>query len=229
MDSFVTKKRALTEVPTNLAGLDNDALVTMVKRLAKERDDLAAEVAKKPKTAAVASAAGGAQASSAVDTKALLQRLKTKAVSAIKKTKHNDKRKPYTEVCEGVPTKAAALALLAGFAPRSDTARMTRWVLEAADVPRWLACERLVHPVAFDGKVWCIAGSRPQVYAWAGFEQLEVKWEQGSGLLTCKFRTYMAGSGQPSVNPHLLAFARGEDVDMSAEAQARAQLAAMGY
>ena len=68
----------------------------------------------------------------------------------------------------------------------------------------------LVHPVAFDGKVWCFAGGpMPKVYAWAGFESLEVKFEPSSSLLTLKFRTFMAGSGDPSYNTQLSAYARG--------------------
>ena len=118
--------------------------------------------------------------------------------TAIKKTKHNDKKKPYTEVTEGVPSKAAAMAFMAGTALKSDTARMTKWVLEGADeISALLGCERLIHPVAFDGKVWSFGGMKPQVYAWAGFESLEVKYEPTSALLTHKFRTFMAGSGQP--------------------------------
>ena len=52
-------------------------------------------------------------------------------------------------------------------------------------------------PVAFDGKVLCFAGSRPTIYAYAGMESLEVKWESSSNLLTLKFRTFFAGSGRP--------------------------------
>ena len=40
-----------------------------------------------------------------------------------------------------------------------------------------------------------VRGERPQVYAWAGIEQLEIKYEASSSLLTLKFRTFMAGGG----------------------------------
>ena len=99
----------------------------------------------------------------------------------------------------------------AGVPVKSDTSRMTKWSLTSdAAISRLLGCEKLIHPVAFDGKVWCFAGGpMPKVYAWAGFESLEVKFEPSSSLLTLKFRTFMAGSGDPSYNTQLSAYARG--------------------
>ena len=60
-----------------------------------------------------------------------------------------------------MPSKAAVMTLLAGRAPKSDTARMTRWLLEGDAVSHFLGCEQLCHPVAFDGKIFCIDGSKP--------------------------------------------------------------------
>ena len=40
-------------------------------------------------------------------------------------------------------------------------------------------------------QVWCLPGHRPVVYAYAGIESLEVKYEKSSSLLTLKFRTFM--------------------------------------
>ena len=80
---------------------------------------------------------------------------------------------------------------------KSDTARMTRWLLDAAAATSWLGIGQTIHPVAFDGKVWCFAGTRPSIYAHAKVESLEVKFEQSSNLLTLKFRTFYAGSGMP--------------------------------
>jgi hypothetical protein len=48
------------------------------------------------------------------------------------------------------------------------------------------------------------------VYAWAGIESLEVKYEASSNLLTLKFRTFMAGGGLPHCQPRLVAYSRGE-------------------
>ena len=103
------------------------------------------------------------------------------------------------------------MQVMAGVPGKSDTSRMTKWSLTSdAAISRLLGCEKLIHPVAFDGKVWCFAGGpMPKVYAWAGFESLEVKFEPSSSLLTLKFRTFMAGSGDPSYNTQLSAYARG--------------------
>ena len=41
----------------------------------------------------------------------------------------------------------------------------------------------------FDGKTLCSRGEKPQVYAWAKVESLELKVEDT--LMTLKFRTYI--------------------------------------
>jgi hypothetical protein len=221
-------KRA--RVPDDLEACSHGDLVQLVKQLRSERDALEAGATAAGKAA---SSLGGVQqllpgsrqrldgttmppASAnflvAQEAECMKKRLADKAVKAIRKTKHNDKRKPYTEVSEGVANKATAMRLLDGCPLKSDTARMTRWLLEGdSAIAGWLGIEKLVHPVAFDGKVWCFAGGPPpRIYAWAGLESLEVKWEPSSSLLTLKFRTFMAGSGDPESAPRLRAYARGE-------------------
>ena len=121
-----------------------------------------------------------------------------RCVREIKKTAHNDKRKPYTTVTEGMP-KAEALQLLGGVGTKvSSSKKMDKITLQPSEIAAWLGIEELVHPVKFDGKVWCFAGQKPQVYAWAGFESLEVKVE--NHMMTLKFRTFMAKTGRPGVN-----------------------------
>ena len=102
------------------------------------------------------------------------------------------------------------VALMGGLHPKSDTARMTRWVLAGNDVSRFLGIERLVHPVKFDGMVLSFGGAPVNVYAWAAFESLEVKFENASKVLTLKARTFLAGSGRPEAQPRLLAYSKGE-------------------
>ena len=48
------------------------------------------------------------------------------------------------------------------------------------------------------------------MYAWAGIESLEIKYEPSASLLTLKFRTFMAGGGLPQYAPGLVAYSRGE-------------------
>ena len=187
------KKRPLAAIPENLEELSKPELIKIIQSLQQQ-------VAKKHK-------------GDEVDAKALQamrKRLRDKIVKAVKKTAHNDRRKPYSEISDGCPSKAVAVALMGGLHPKSDTARMTRWVLTGNDVSMFLGIERLVHPVKFDGMVLSFGGLPCNVYAWAAFESLEVKFENASKVLTLKARTLLAGSGRPEAQPRLLAYSRGE-------------------
>ena len=204
------KKRPLAAIPENLEELSKPELIKIIQSLQQQ-------VAKKHK-------------GDEVDAKALQamrKRLRDKVVKAVKKTAHNDRKKPYSEVSDGCASKAVAVALMNGLHPTSDTARMTRWILTGNDVSRFLGVERLVHPVKFDGKVWSFGGAPVHVYAWAAFESLEIKYENASKVLTLKSRTFMAGSGRPEAQPRLLAYSRGEEGGLIGRQLEDAQLADM--
>ena len=188
------KKRPLAAIPENLEELSKPELIKIIQSLQQQ-------VAKKHK-------------GDEVDAKALhamRKRLRDKIVKAVKKTAHNDRRKPYSEISDGCASRAVAGALMGGLHPKSDTARMTRWVLTGNDVSMFLGIERLVHPVKFDGMVLAFAGIPVNVYAWAAFESLEIKYENAAKVLTLKCRTFLAGSGRPEAQPRLLAYSRGEE------------------
>ena len=72
-----------------------------------------------------------------------------------------------------------------------------------------------------------VRGERPQVYAWAGIEQLQIKYEASSSLLTLKFRTFMAGGGLPHCQPKLVAYARGEAPSMPTKQEEMEDILAM--
>ena len=187
------KKRPLAAIPENLEELSKPELIKIIQSLRQQ-------VAKKHK-------------GDEVDAKALQamrKRLRDKVVKAVKKTAHNDRKKPYSEISDGCASRAVAVALMGGLHPTSDTARMTRWVLTGNDVSRFLGIERLVHPVKFDGMVLSFGGAPVHVYAWAAFESLEIKFENAAKVLTLKSRTFLAGSGRPEAQPRLLAYSRGE-------------------
>ena len=79
------------------------------------------------------------------EVQAILGRLRTKAEKAIKETKHSQARKPFTEVTEGVGSKALCAALMRGQSShqKSDTARMTRWLFsDDLAVSHWLGIDR---------------------------------------------------------------------------------------
>ena len=187
------KKRPLAAIPENLEELSKPELIKIIQSLRQQ-------VAKKHKGDEV----------DAKTLQAMRKRLRDKIVKAVKKTAHNDRRKPYSEISDGCASRDVAVALMGGLHPKSDTARMTRWVLTGNDVSMFLGIERLVHPVKFDGMVLAFAGIPVNVYAWAAFESLEIKFENASKVLTLKSRTYLAGSGRPEAQPRLLAYARGE-------------------
>ena len=63
------------------------------------------------------------------DRSALLAKLTKKALASIKKTAHNDKKKPYTEVSEGLP-RQQSLSLLGSLGTIvSDTKKMHKRML----------------------------------------------------------------------------------------------------
>ena len=116
-------------------------------------------------------------------------------MAAIRKTGHSDKNKPYSDVAEGV-SRGQALAILGSLGTiTSDTKKMQKRTLSPHEVEQLLGIGD-IHPVKFVGKTLCFAGERPQVYAWAKVESLDVKIEEN--MMSLKFRTYMSGSGFPN-------------------------------
>jgi len=205
------KKRPLAAIPENLEELSKPQLIKIIK-------SLQSQVQKKQRT------------DNETDVKtlhAMRKRLRDKIVKAVKKTAHNDRRKPYSEISDGCPSKAVAVALMNNLHPKSDTARMTRWVLTGNDVSMFLGIERLVHPVKFDGMVLSFGGAPVHVYAWAAFESLEIKYENASKVLTLKCKTFLAGSGRPEAQPRLLAYSRGEEGGLIGRDLEEAQIADM--
>eukprot|EP00039_Didymoeca_costata_P029477 m.24809 g.24809 ORF g.24809 m.24809 type:complete len:280 (-) comp7647_c0_seq1:108-947(-) len=139
------------------------------------------------------------------------KRIAGKVNKAVKKTKHNDKKKPYSEVSEGIQSPKMALALMKGREPSSDSKKMTKWTFSGeSEIAEVLGTQKLIHPVAFDGKVWTFGGMKPKIYAWAGFDSLEVKYDKPASLLTFKIRTFMFGSGSPESREDYIKYAKGE-------------------
>ena len=100
------KKRPLAAIPENLEELSKPELIKIIQSLQQQ-------VAKKHK-------------GDEVDAKALQamrKRLRDKVVKAVKKTAHNDRKKPYSEISDGCASRAVAVALMNGLHPTSDTAR----------------------------------------------------------------------------------------------------------
>lgn len=129
------------------------------------------------------------------------KRIATAAVRAIKTSAHNRQKKPWSLVWDRLPNLAAAMTLFEELAVDSDSARQIKWILHDGDaIAQWLGGtnNKYVPNVKFDGKVLCIGNFKPKVYAWASYESLEAKFEKKTGLLSLKFRTFLAGTGLPS-------------------------------
>ena len=122
-------------------------------------------------------------------------RIAEKLTTLIKKKSHNWKGRPTTELIEDVPTLEAVRELFLGFPEINKTARSYRWQLTGKQLVKWLGCPKYVHPVKFEGKVVCTIGQPAYVYAFAGYDSMLAKYEQGSGTLTLKVKTYTAGTG----------------------------------
>ena len=122
-------------------------------------------------------------------------RIAETASAMIKKKAHNWKNRPTTEVTEEISSLEAARELFKGYSEINKTARSYRWNLSGEQVVEWLDCPKYVHPVKFEGKVVCQIGQPAYVYAFAGYDSLLAKYEQGSGILTLKFKTFTAGTG----------------------------------
>ena len=156
---------------------------------------------------------------------AVKKRIAKKSYTMVKKAPHSNVKKPFTEVHEAVPNAACAMALFTGFAPKSDTSRLTRWDLDGDQVLEWFnthtttltsggtptttnsskLVQKYIHPVKFDGKIFSFGGSpvakgstKPTVYAWAKYISLQAKYNKKGGSLQLIFRTIMVGSGRPT-------------------------------
>ena len=213
-----------TSIPSNIESLERSELIRLLKRVADERDKLRVEmverVNKKAKTSTTSTTSttlapifcsnNSTQGTTTTTTTpkknpsfnmiATKKRIEKNTIRFVKKSAHNDKKKPWTEVTDSLPSSSSAVQLLEGHTPKSDTARMIKWELLGNDnIVNWLGLEeKFIHPVKFDGKVLCIAGGRPKIYAWAAFEKVEIKYIKNTGALEMKFRTYMARTGNPA-------------------------------
>ena len=87
----------------------------------------------------------------------------------------------------------------------SDTKRMSKWKLQSdSSIAALLSCPRLIHPVKHDGVGVLFYG---KIYAWAGFDTMEVKYDKYQMVLSLKIKTYCFDTGSPEISPQLVAYA----------------------
>lgn len=200
-----------TQLPYDVDLLSREELIGLLRRVTAERDELATEVqrkSKKQKTDSVnpiqyayypAAPVLPMAPEPSFDTAAIKKRILKSASAKIKKTVHTDRNKPYTEVLECVPNESAVNELMQGFTPKSNTYNMIKWLLNEEEVLDWLDMRDapLIHPVTNKINTICLFGEKPNIYAHAKIETLEIKWDRKSGAFNMKFRTLIAGFGKP--------------------------------
>lgn len=130
------------------------------------------------------------------DVTALRKDLAARIVSAIKRTEHTERGRPFTTV-EVKMSEADAKALLG---PQTD-AKLT--YSTAASILRWLpSLPSTIKDVTNCVATYCGPGDDGSVYAWAGYENLEVTYIKSSGSLKVKVRTLLVGYGSQDSDAH---------------------------
>jgi hypothetical protein len=182
-----------TNVPAQLDDVPKEELIRLLKRVAHERDELILleeEQARKkvkvtpPKTAAVKPVSFNAEATK--------KRIASNTLKAVKKTAHNQRKKPWTEIHESLPSYECLTQLMEGYKPVSETSRLIKYELRDGEVHRWLGCEAIIPKCKFDGYCLVFRGEKmPDIKTDAAFEKVEIKYDRKQGQLSLKFRTYM--------------------------------------
>ena len=134
--------------------------------------------------------------SDGVQKDALQKDLATRIVAAIKCTEHTERGRPFTTV-EVKMSEADAKALLG---PETG-AKLT--YSHAAQILRWLpSLPSTIKDVTNCVATYCGPGDDGSVYAWAGYESLEVTYIKSSGSLKVKVRTLLVGFGMQDSDAH---------------------------
>ena len=188
----------LTPVPSHLSNLNSNDLISLVQKLANERDDLNRQL-KKARTEAPSSSATSTAATATAtaapvrkfDVKAMKKRIAQKSTALVKKAPHKRNNKPISELTECVPDEAAAMELFECTVPISNTARMIKWKFDNKEtINSWLNKEEeYIYPCKYVDKVWSFSGSKPVCKAYCSYESCEAKLDKRNNTLTLKFKS----------------------------------------
>lgn len=152
------------------------------------------KAAKKPSPAA---SARPAKDSSNFNVKATKKRIMSSALRIIKKTPHSDRKLPWSEVHDHVPTVEDMETLMEGHSPATNTPRMVKYELTGTEVHEWLGCPSPIDGVKFSGQMLYLPafGMKPPSFkCTVAFVKAEVKLEKKTGHLTVKVRTGVKGA-----------------------------------
>jgi hypothetical protein len=162
-----------------------------LKRMRKKRPP---SPKKKEASKAVKKAKGGKQSAAK-----LSQQLFTAVKRAVKKQGHSEQKKPWAEPVSVVWPDEVWHELLDDCPSTSESKAMIKKIVPAKYAVEHLGWEKAIHPVKFSGKTWALMGSRPQVYAIAGYDTIEFRFKPSTGLVTCKVRTVLSMTGNQDI------------------------------
>ena len=124
--------------------------------------------------------------------------LADRIVEAIRRTEHTERGRPFTTV-EMKMSEADAKALLRG----SPAGAKKITYSNAASILEWLpSLPSTIKDVTNRVATYCGPGDDGSVYAWAGYESLDVAFNKSSGSLKVKVRTLLVGYGLQDSDAH---------------------------
>lgn len=212
------------QIPQNLEELSKVELIALIRQLVVERT---LPVPPQKKRKAVDTSVGASHAVAIVAAPAVITPTQIDAVKkrmgkavfkAVKKATHGGSKKPKVEVFEGNMSPAMIHAIMKvegeSLTPTSDTKLMTKWVLHNdLAITDIIKSDRLVHPVRHDGKGFIPPGAN--VYAWAGFDMMEVKYTKKDQSLALKVKSFVAATGPPDLHANALEYSKRECTELN--------------
>ncbi len=135
--------------------------------------------------------------------KKLSQQLFTAVKRAVKKQGHTQQKKPWAEPVSVVWPEEVWHELLDDCPSATESKAMIKKVVPASYAVERLGWDKAIHPVKYTGGTWAPIGSHPRIYAIAGYDAIEFRFKPSTGLVTCKVRTFLAGTGSSDVEERI--------------------------
>ena len=146
----------------------------------------------------------------------LQQNIGQKLVSAIQQSTHGLRQIPKTTITERSLSLSTVTTMMRDHDGQkfSDTPRMIKWLLtDDRQISALLRLdERLIHPVPHDcsGHILPAGSIAANVYHWARWVSLEMRFDKRDRTLLLRAKTKEVGSGRPENAHKLLRYSQGE-------------------
>jgi len=144
------------------------------------------------------------------------KRLGQTLLTSIQQTAVHGLRKVPKTTIKSEITRAVIAAMMQTYENQqvSDSKRMTKWNFESIQqiVKLLKLPERLIHPVKHDGSGHILprGSSVSNVYHWAKFQEVQVRYDKRDGMVTIMAKTVVVGCGRPENVPERARYSRGE-------------------